>query len=156
MRLITVSRFSRLMAVVLSVLTLAHTAPAFAQGESLAASCIVEMRESARRTSHAVHALAARGAQAIAAIDNQGGSDEQLTQTAESTLAAIHRRAQAGATHVNTIAGRCTARLEEIGAAPELIDRVNQARRASLGFIASAAEESAAFVRAALRRALEN
>jgi len=154
MRSITVPRFSRLLAVVLSVLTLAHSTPALAQGEGLAAECISEMRETARRTSVAVHALAARGAQLIHSIDDQGATDEQLTQAAENTLEAIRRRAGIGGAHVNALADRCVTRLTDLGAAPELIERVNRARRASLAAIADEASDSATFVRLALRRAL--
>ncbi|MCA9274190.1 MAG: hypothetical protein KDA31_14225 [Phycisphaerales bacterium] len=156
MRSIAVSRFSRVLAALAAAVTLFQAAPAMAQGERLAAECVQEMHETARQTSLSVHALAARGAHLIAAMDTQGATDDQLIETAENTLEAIRRRATAGATRINTLADRCIERLIDIGADDVLIHRVNQARRLSLGAIADEASDSAGFVRAALRRALNN
>lgn len=150
------SRLARVAAALAAAFTFLHTAPALAQGERLAAECIHEMQDTARHTSASVHAIAARGAQLINAIDDQGATDEQLIEAARNTNQTIQRRAAAGADRINGLADRCVERLGNIGADDQLITRVNQARRILLGSVADAAVESAEFVRAALRRALND
>jgi len=150
------SRLARVAAALAAAFTFLHTAPALAQGGRLAAECIHEMHDTARHTSASVHAIAARGAQLIGAIDDQGATDEQLIEAARNTNQTIQRRAAAGADRINGLADRCVQRLGDIGADEQLITRVIQARRILLGSVADAAVESAEFVRAALRRALND
>ncbi len=156
MRSISLSRFAQVAAAFAATFTFLQAAPALAQGERLAAECIHEIHDTTRHTSASVHAIAARGAQLINAIDDQGATDEQLIEAARNTIQAIHRRAGSGASRVNALADRCIERLVDLGADRMLITRVNHARRIALGTISDAATESAEFVRAVLRRALQD
>ena len=147
-------RFQALLGALL--LALVPMGSAMGQGEMIAARCIHEMRGIGRHTNQAVDAAAYRGVHLIAALDQQGASDERLIAAANHVKDRIQGLAQRGAGAVNDAAEACVRRLVDAGADEALIERVNAARRTVLGAIHDNAAGATHRINMALRRALEN
>ncbi|HED53104.1 MAG TPA: hypothetical protein ENJ00_02750 [Phycisphaerales bacterium] len=138
------------------LLALVPMGSALGQGEMIAARCIHEMRGIGHRTNHAVNSVAHRGIHLIAALDEQGASDDQLIAAANRIKERLHATARRGAAAVNEVAEACVRRLVDAGADDALIMRVNQARENVLGAIRENAAGATERVNMALHRALTN
>lgn len=122
----------------------------------ITARCVDAIQSTGNETRESVRAAAARGVRALAVLDANEATDEQLIAAADAAKSAVQRRATAGAGRIDRLADHCVAVLEGLEADQRLIDRVEAARtnqKRSIGTVATNAHEA---VNAALEFALNN
>lgn len=133
-------------------------APALAQDEGdpagPVAQCVRQINEVRAQTVQTLNQGARRAVAGLAALDENGAGEDELTSAATEAAEAIKQTGAAGVGAIHRIAAACLGVLASNDAPPAAARAVLSARDRAIGAIHSQTRESVGQVRRALRRAL--